>query len=73
MSASMCRYEILLPRRFNDGSAVPDELTGVAILTLRELPALARHVDRAFQSGHISVGNHEHGGREMAKSKEKQR
>jgi hypothetical protein len=29
------RFEILLPLRFNDGNAVPDELIGVTLLELR--------------------------------------
>lgn len=29
----MRRYEILLPRWFNDGTPVPDELVGEAIVT----------------------------------------
>jgi hypothetical protein len=33
MSASR-RYEILLPLRFNDGEAVPDEFIGEALLEL---------------------------------------
>jgi hypothetical protein len=30
------RFELLLPQRFNDGSAVPDELVAQTILDLRE-------------------------------------
>jgi hypothetical protein len=30
------RFELLLPQRFNDGSAVPDELVAATILDLRE-------------------------------------
>jgi hypothetical protein len=36
MSSSLRRFEILLPLRFNDGSAVPDELVGQTILELRQ-------------------------------------
>lgn len=32
----MRRYEILLPLRFNDGSAVPDDLVGGVLCSLRE-------------------------------------
>ena len=32
----MRRYEILLPLRFNDGTPVPDELVGEAIVLLRD-------------------------------------
>ena len=35
MSSLQRRFEILLPQRFNDGTAVPDELTGQTILELR--------------------------------------
>lgn len=35
MSSLQRRFEILLPQRFNDGSAVPDELIGQTILELR--------------------------------------
>ena len=31
-----CRFEILLPRRFNDGQPVPDELTGETLLQLEQ-------------------------------------
>ena len=36
MSASFRRFEILLPRQFNDGEAIPDELIAEAVLELRE-------------------------------------
>ena len=36
MNTSFRRFEILLPLRFNDGSAVPDELIADTILELRE-------------------------------------
>jgi len=36
MSASFRRFEILLPRRFNDGKPVPDELVADALLELEE-------------------------------------
>jgi hypothetical protein len=35
MSDSFRRFEILLPRRFNDGRAVPDELLADTLLELR--------------------------------------
>ena len=35
MSSLQRRFEILLPRRFNDGTAVPDEFAGQTILELR--------------------------------------
>lgn len=35
MSSSYRRYEILLPLKFNDGGAVPDELIGATLLELR--------------------------------------
>jgi hypothetical protein len=34
MSRSLRRYEILLPRRFNDGTAVPDNLIADTMLEL---------------------------------------
>jgi hypothetical protein len=36
MSASYRRYEILLPRQFNDGEAVPDILFAETLLELRQ-------------------------------------
>jgi hypothetical protein len=36
MTASFRRFEILLPRRFNDGQAVPDELIADTLLELEE-------------------------------------
>jgi hypothetical protein len=34
MSDSLRRFEVLLPRRFNDGQAVPDELIADSLLEL---------------------------------------
>lgn len=36
MNSSFRRYEILLPRRFNDGQPVPHALIGDTVLELRE-------------------------------------
>jgi hypothetical protein len=36
MSKSFRRYEILLPRTYNDGSAVPNALIGETLLELRQ-------------------------------------
>ena len=36
MSASFRRFEILLPRRFNDGQLIPDELIADTLLELEE-------------------------------------
>jgi hypothetical protein len=36
MSSSSRRFEILLPLRFNNGQAVPDELVGETLLELRQ-------------------------------------
>lgn len=36
MSSSFRRYEILLPRQFNDGQPVPDELIADTVLDLRK-------------------------------------
>jgi len=36
MSSSFRRYEILLPRQFNDGQPVPDELMADTVLDLRK-------------------------------------
>lgn len=36
MSRTFRRFEILLPLRFNDGQAVPDELVADTLLELRE-------------------------------------
>ncbi len=35
MSNAFRRYEILLPLRYNDGSVVPDEIFGDALIELR--------------------------------------
>ncbi len=34
--SALRRYEVLLPLRFNDGEAVPDELIGRTLLELRQ-------------------------------------
>jgi len=47
MSDTHRRYELLLPRKFNDGSAVPEELLG---LTVRELQARFGPVSYETQS-----------------------
>ena len=60
MSASFRRFEILLPRRFNDGQPVPDELIADALLELEErfgavscetqtIRGLWRHEDELFR------------------------
>lgn len=36
MSKTYRRFELLLPLRFNDGTAVPDELVGQTLLELRD-------------------------------------
>jgi hypothetical protein len=36
MSSWQRRYEILLPLRFNDGQAVPDDLIGKSLLELEQ-------------------------------------
>lgn len=36
MSSSFRRYEILLPRQFNDGQPVPDDLMADTVLDLRK-------------------------------------
>ena len=48
MSSSYRRYEILLPRRFNDGQAVPDELIAETLLELRERSARSRPKPKSF-------------------------
>ena len=60
MSASFRRFEILLPRRFNDGQPVPDELIADALIELEErfgavscetqtIHGLWRHEDDLFR------------------------
>jgi hypothetical protein len=60
MSVSFRRFEILLPRRFNDGQPVPDELIADALLELEErfgavscetqtIRGLWRHDDELFR------------------------
>ena len=36
MSSAFRRFEMLLPLRFNDGTAVPNELVADSLLELRE-------------------------------------
>jgi hypothetical protein len=36
MSDSFRRFEILLPRRFNDGQSIPDELIADTLIELEE-------------------------------------
>ena len=66
MSASFRRFEILLPRRFNDGQAVPDELIADTLLELEErfgavssetqsIRGLWRHEDQLFRDELIRV------------------
>ena len=60
MSASFRRFEILLPRKFNDGQPVPDELIADTLLELEErfgavssetqtIRGLWRYEDRLFR------------------------
>jgi hypothetical protein len=46
MSSSQRRYEILLPLRFNDGQAVPDDLIAETLLDMRKclFPAAGHHL-----------------------------
>ena len=50
MSRALRRFEILLPLKFNDGSAVPIELTAKTILELREKFG-SRSVNALFMGG----------------------
>lgn len=66
MSSSFRRFEILLPRRFNDGQPVPDELIADALIELEErfgavscetqtVVGLWRHEDQLFRDDLIRV------------------
>ena len=66
MSVSFRRYEILLPRRFNDGQTVPGELIADTLLELEErfgavssesqaIRGLWRHEDQLFRDELIRV------------------
>ena len=66
MSNSFRRFEILLPRRFNNGQAVPDELIADTLLELEErfgavssetqpIHGLWRHEDQIFRDELIRV------------------
>lgn len=66
MSASFRRFEILLPRRFNDGRPVPDELIADTLLELEErfgavssetqiIRGLWRHEEQLFRDELIRV------------------
>jgi hypothetical protein len=66
MSASFRRFEILLPRRFNDGESVPDELIADALLELearfgavscetQTIQGLWRYEDQLFRDDLVRV------------------
>ncbi len=66
MSDSFRRFEILLPRRFNDGQPVPDELIADALIELEErfgavscetqtIRGSWRHEDQTFRDDLIRV------------------
>jgi hypothetical protein len=66
MSDSFRRFEILLPRRFNDGLPVPDELIADALLELRQrfgavscesqtIHGLWRHDEQLFRDELVRV------------------
>ncbi len=66
MNASFRRFEILLPRRFNSGQPVPDELITDTLLELEErfgavssetqiIRGLWRHEDQLFRDELIRV------------------
>ncbi len=66
MNASFRRYELLLPRRFNDGQPVPNELIAETLLELEErfgavssetqiIRGLWRHEDELFRDELIRV------------------
>ena len=56
MSISGRRYEILLPLRFNDGTAVPDTLLAETFVELR------RHFGAVSSETQVIQGQWEHGG-----------
>ena len=66
MNASFRRFEILLPRRFNDGQPVPDELIADTLIELEErfgavssetqaIRGLWRHEDQLYRDETIRV------------------
>ena len=66
MSESFRRFEILLPRQFNDGQPVPDELVADTLLELEErfgavscetqvIRGLWRHEDKLFRDDLIRI------------------
>jgi hypothetical protein len=66
MSDSFRRFEILLPRRFNDGEPVPDDLIADTLLELEErfgavssesqiIHGLWRHGDQLFRDELVRV------------------
>jgi hypothetical protein len=66
MNASFRRFEILLPRKFNDGRSVPDELIADTLLELEErfgavssetqiIRGLWRHEDQLYRDDLIRV------------------
>jgi hypothetical protein len=66
MSESLRRFEILLPRRFNDGELVPDDLIAETLLELEQrfgavscetqaIRGLWRHDDQLFRDDLIRV------------------
>jgi hypothetical protein len=66
MSKSLRRYEILLPRRFNDQQPVPDELIADTLLELRQqfgsvssetqiIPGLWEHAGESYRDELVRV------------------
>jgi hypothetical protein len=66
MSRSLRRYEILLPLRFNDGGAVPDDLVAETLLELEQrfgavsaetqtIRGLWRHEGESFRDDLVRV------------------
>ena len=66
MSASFRRFEVLLPRQFNDGQPVPDDLFAETLLELRTqfgavlsetqiIRGIWQHEGQVFRDDHVRV------------------
>lgn len=58
MKKSWRRYEVMLPLQFNDGSAVPAELSGEAVLEIIEHYGGASYQSQPIQGHWIHEGIH---------------
>ena len=60
MSRSYRRFEILLPRKFNDGQPVPDELIGQTLIELRSRFGAVSFEPQTIQGSWLHLGHEYH-------------